>query len=158
METKNECLSKELCSLENALSNGYSIKARCKAALREVTIHPRLHEHKPPFVTATSSKSLEEALLRAAENYKRWRLGQKQIDYAKDDATPETDQKTERSLVILDMILFDGAIMELTKTKNGVKCKISGITIGKFTATRAGLGSTIFESIKKTLQKPMQLT
>ena len=158
METKNECLDMELLSLEKALCNGYSIKGVCKGAIREVTIHPRLHMRKGPFVTATSSKSVEEALWNAAENYERWTLGQPQIEHAQEGTLETNNQQTKTTLVFLDMVLFDGPIMKLTKTKDGVKCKISGITIGKFTATRAGLGSTIFESIRKTLQKSMQLT
>lgn len=158
MKTKNEQLSIDLCSLDKALSNGYPILCTREGVIRKVTIYPRLYEHEPPFVTGTSSRSLEEALLRAAENYKRWMLGQKQIEYVEDDSTAETNRKIERSLAILDMTLLNGAMIELTITKDGIKSKMRGIKMGKFVATRVGFGNTILESIKKTLQKPLQIT
>lgn len=143
--------------MDKALSNGYSIEGKREGVIREITIHPRLYEHEPPFVTGTSSRSLEEALLRAAENYKRWMLGQKQIEYVEDDSTAETNRKIERSLAILDMTLLNGAMIELTITKDGIKSKMRGIKMGKFVATRVGFGNTILESIKKPYKNRCRL-
>ena len=157
METKKQKnhTRMQLWLLESALRKGYSIQGRRKEAIREITIHRCLHEQNPPFVTASSSKTIEEALLRAAENYEKWSLGQEQINFIElDGNTVDTSEPITKGPSLLDILLSKGHTLELFGVEDGIQCKIYGFQLSNSPGVKEGKGRSIVESIKKTLQKP----
>lgn len=132
-----------------ALYGQYSIQGTCKDGLRLVEIYSRPRNENEPLIKATSTRSIEDALVRAGENYRLWSRNEPQIDYTEIVDTKEIQSEHHQSK--LDEWLTKDRILQLAKPYTLVIAKINGFWINNAPASKEGVGRSIFEALDSAL-------